>query len=282
MINTQDLERIFALTFYSAYVANEKPVSVMLISDRPESGKSEIAMKYLGNPGIGHLSDVTAYALWRDFKEDIEAGTLKHIVIPEFLAPLSRKSETVQSLISTLQMLIEEGIIEIHTGFLKPMKLKSPTSIGVIACLPKQAFAARHTEWELSGFLSRFLVVSYSYDKDTVNTIFESIATRQYFAESRIKLIFPPQQVGIDIPADIEQLSKTYVYSQTEEVRTSRRGYGFRDLKNILRLLCANVIMTNAQNGETRVSVEMDDFEEIRRLSYLVNEEFNTLKSEER
>lgn len=279
MINTQDLEQIVALTLYSAYIKGEKAVSVMVISDRPESGKSEIVTKFYGNKGIAFLSDVTAYALWRDFKTEIETGALKHMIIPEFLAPLSRKAETVQSFISTLQMLIEEGVMEIHTGFLQPMKLASPTAIGIIICMPREAFAQRRQEWEMSGFLSRFVVVSYKYDNNTVGTIFNSIVDRDYIGENRrIKLAFPASPCGVVIPADIGELTKNYVIQQTERIRKEGKGYGFRELKNVLRLLCANVIMKNAQGNGQRDTVNMTDFEEVKRLSYLINEEFNALR----
>ena len=128
MINTQDLEEILALALYSGHIKDEQALSVLLISDRPEAGKSKMAMKFYGNQGVAFLSDATAYALWRDYYKEIESGQIKHLIIPEFLAPLSRKSETVQSFVATLQMLIEEGIMEIHTGFLKAIKLQAPDS----------------------------------------------------------------------------------------------------------------------------------------------------------
>jgi hypothetical protein len=281
MINTQDLEKILSLSLFSAHINGEKAVSLMIVSDRPESGKSEIAMKFLGNQGVRLLSDVTAYALWRDFKDVIENGSLKTLVIPEFLAPLSRKSETVQSFISTLQMLIEEGMLEIHTGFLKPMQLKSPAAIGAVVCMPRNAFAQHRLEWELSGFLSRFLVISYKYDSNTTMEIFDSIADREYMDNHRnILFKFPKEPVDIDIPPEIREMAKTYVIEQTESIRKSGRGYGFRELKNMLRLLCANVLLENSKNGTTTQSVKEVDFIEIKRLSYLINEEFNALKSE--
>ena len=51
MINTHDLEKINSLTLYSAHVLGEKAVSLMMISDRPDSGKSQIVAKFYGNRG---------------------------------------------------------------------------------------------------------------------------------------------------------------------------------------------------------------------------------------
>jgi len=281
MINTKDLEKIIGLCLYTAYIQEEQAVSIMLISDRPEAGKSKVAMKFYGNKGIAFLSDVTAFALWRDYHKEIESGTLKHLIVPEFLAPLSRKSETVQSFIATLQMLIEEGIMEIHTGFLDPIKLKAPSALGAIVCMPRREFMQRRQGWELSGFLSRFIVVSYTYNSNTIEDIFESIASREYLGERNIKLDFPTEPVKVEIPPAIAQAAKSYVFEQTEKLRKTGMGFGFRTLKHFLCLLCADVIMQNAQNGNPTFEVSEDNLEKIKQVSYLINEEFNALRADE-
>jgi hypothetical protein len=118
LIGTQDLEKLIALALSSAYVKGDKPISLLIVSDRPESGKTETVNRFYGNIGLGFLSDCTAFALWRDFEKQMRARTLKHLIIPEFLTLLSRSSETVASLISTLQELTEDGVTGIHTGYL--------------------------------------------------------------------------------------------------------------------------------------------------------------------
>lgn len=280
MIDTKDLEKIIALALTSAYVKDGKPVSLMMVSDRPESGKTELANKFYGNKRLAYLSDVTAYALWRDFHKQIEAGEIKHLVIPEFLAPLSRGSSTVASFIATLQILIEEGIMEIHTGFLDPIKLTSPTTVGAIVCLPRNAFGYNRMEWEVSGFLSRFIVVSYKYNDATIERIFDSIMNRDYLTESRIKLDFPDQRADISIPPGIAQKARALSYKASEKARKDGKLYGFRDLKNILCLLTANVVLENMQNGGNRLEVNLDDYRVVEHLSYLLNEDFNELRGD--
>lgn len=280
MINTKDLEKLVSLALSSAYVKDEKPISLMVVSDRPESGKTELANKFIGNRRLAYLSDITAYALWRDFHKQINAGEIRHFIIPEFLAPLSRGSSTVASFIATLQMLVEEGIMEIHTGFLEPIKLESPTTIGAIVCLPRNAFNYNRMEWEVSGFLSRFMVVSYKYNDATIERIFDSIMNRDYLVESRIKLDFPSGQADIAIPKGIAQKARALSYKASEKARKDGKLYGFRDLKNILCLMTANVVLENMQNGGNRTEVNQSDYKVVEHLSYLLNEDFNELKGE--
>lgn len=279
MIKTKDVEKITTLGFYSSYIKDEKPVNLMILSDRCESGKTQLVLKFFGNVGLAFLSDVTAYALWRDFKDDLAKGNLKHIIIPEFLAPLSRKSETVGSLIATLQMLIEEGVMEVHTGFLQPIKLKSPVVVGLVICMPRMAFEAKKIEWTLNGFLSRFLLVSYTYEDGTVGEIFDSIENRDYLGEeAHIKINAPPENIAVKIPAEIRHQAREMVVKQTEHLRKSGKGYGFRELKNMLRFLCANVVFENSQHKKQRDTVNQADFDEVVRLSYLMNDEFNPMR----
>lgn len=273
MVHTADIEKVIALTLASAYVEGEKPVSLMLVSDRPESGKTDIIKQFSETESIKVISDLTAYALWRDFQMPISKGEIKHFIIPEFLAPISRAT-TVNSFIATLQMLIEEGLTEIHTGFLKPMTFDTPMTIGVIACMPRNTFQANRLNWDVSGFLSRFVLATYRYNDHTVASIFDSIVKRDYLAEIKQHLKFKP--ATITVPTPIAEKCRVLAENITAQARKDGKCYGFRELKNILRFVAAMVILDRTE-GATRLVVTEADFTEVARLSYLFNEEFNAI-----
>jgi len=279
MIQTADLERAIALALASSYVKGEKPVSLLIVSDRPEAGKSDVLSKFSKSSKIAYLTDATAYALWRDFHQVIARGEVRHMLIPEFLLPLSRSSDTVKSFITTLQALIEEGFAEIHTGFLKPIKFQSAVSVGVLACMPRPAFLKYKPEWELSGFLSRFMVVTYSYDAKTVEEIFQSIINRAYLTEVDITLDFPEESMDITIPETVAQKCLKLALYVTETARSKGKAYGFRELKNIQRMVAANVILDNMKHRESvRTIADLYDFAMVMRLRYLFTEDFNPLQ----
>jgi len=277
MINTADIEKVVALTLASGYVEGEKPVSLMLVSDRPESGKTEIVKQFSKIPNIAIVNDMTAFAMWRDFGSAIAKGDIKHFIMPEFLAPISRKS-TVDSFIATLQMMIEEGLTEIHTGFLEPIKFDSPKVIGVIVCMPRNTFKGNRLNWDISGFLSRFVLATYKYNDDTVKKIFDSIFNQEYLQETKQPLKF--KTASITIPKSIRAKCLSMAVEITKQARKDGKCYGFRELKNIIRFVASMVILDNA-NGATRHEANEADFEEVARLSYLFNEEFNSLREEE-
>lgn len=278
MVHTQDLEKIMALTLASAHIEGDKPLSLLIVSDRPESGKTDTVNQFYGNAGVAILSDVTAHAFWRDFGEDLAAGRLKHIIIPELLAPLSRGAETVDSLIATLQILIEEGLTEIHTGFLKPIKLAKPVTVGVIGCMPRTAYAQRRLQWLSSGFLSRFIVVTYRYSDHTVERIVESIRKREYMSYGKVDLgLAGLAPVAIDVPESVADKCWQMAEAITAKARKEGKCYGFRELKNLMRMVSANVILERCQQGSDRTEATMADFEEVSRLGYLINEQYNAL-----
>lgn len=278
MVHTKDLEKLFALSIASSYIKEEKPVSLMVVSDRPESGKTEMASKFFGKKGIAVVSDLTAYGFWRDFKEVLETGELRHIIIPEFLAPTSRGADTVGSFIALLQMLIEEGLTEIHTGFLHPIRFNHPVVVGAIVCMPRDAFQANRTGWITSGFLSRFVLATYKYNDASVESIFESIVSRKYRKSSPASIdLSRYEPVPIGIPRPVAEACRVLSDDIVADERARGGCYGFRELKHLMRLTASNVVLDRAMNKSKRSTATMKDFDEIVSLSYLINEQFNAV-----
>jgi hypothetical protein len=278
MIDIQDLERVIALTLCSGHLSNDKPVSLMVVSDKCEAGKTSALEKFSRTDGIAYLSDATAFGLWRDFHKQIASGELRHILIPEMISPLSRNSDTVNSFISTLGTLIEEGIVEIHTGFLDAIKLKSPVTVGVIGCMPRPIFMNNKLKWEATGFLSRFIVVTYKHGQETVERVFESIIKGQHLTDGDHPVNMPTQDYEISVPEDVARESVSFAREVTEQSVKDGKIYGYREAKHIIRLVAANVIYENMRDGYNRLAATMDDVEVVKGLSYLFEGRFNELR----
>jgi hypothetical protein len=73
-----------------AYLKDQKPDSLIVIA-KPESGKIEVMKRFRTNKNVAYLSDVTAFGIQRDYLSKIEAGEVRHIIIPDLFKPLSRK-----------------------------------------------------------------------------------------------------------------------------------------------------------------------------------------------
>lgn len=278
MVNTKDLETTVALTLATAYIKGETPQSTMIVSDRPEAGKSVLVNQFSKVDGIVVLNDSTWQGLIQRYKTELVEGKIKHIIMPEFLAPISRNQTTVGSFLANIQQLIEDGYQQSHTGFLH-VDLKEPVVVGVIACLPKPAFYLNRTRWMQGGLLSRFLVVSYDYNSNTIDAIFESIMERQYLEATGITVNFK-EVVDVKLPHSIASQCKALALDTTERSRNSKGLYGFRQLESVQRLVMANVVLDKAQGADREPTATQADFDKVEAISYLFNEQFNELRGE--
>lgn len=273
MIHTEDLDKVISLALASAYALGETPVSLMIVSEKPELGKTEETDKFMGTPGVEFVGDMTAHGTRRDLWAKINRGELRHIVIGELLAPLSRAVGR-ESFIATIQLLTTDGAKAVHIGFSPKMPEEiEPRTVGFILCLPRSAYMRFHGAWVMSGFLSRFIVVTYTHSDKTIEAIFESIRRGEYLEKVGIKIPFGKEEFDVGIPEEVavacEELGRGIVGQATP---------GYREVKHIRRLVKGAVILDRVKNGTKRLTATMDDFKEVKRLDYLFGEQFNPLQ----
>jgi hypothetical protein len=194
------------------------------------------------------------------------------------ISPLSRNSDTVNSFISTLGSLIEEGIVEIHTGFLEAIKLKSPVTVGVIGCMPRPIFMTNKLRWEATGFLSRFIVITYKHGIDTVERVFESIIRGQHLQDGDHPVAIPNVDYDIKIPEAVARKAVEFAREVVESAVQDGKIYGYREAKNILGFVASNVIYENMRDNENRLEADMHDIDVVSGLSYLFTGKFNELR----
>lgn len=283
MIDTSDLEKIVALALCTAYVKGERPLSLLIISDRPEAGKTEVVKQFCGTPGVEFASDVTGYGIKRDFLDKIARGDIHHIIIPELLTPLSKGKVSADSFTSILQVLIEDGVMGFHTGYIDGVwgnKKNEPIkTIGIIGCMPQPFFTERiRLDWMRRGFLSRFVVVTYKYGFDSIEGIFASIREGNYLTAKPTPLDFDGNQADIAIPDNVAAECERLGVDIVKEAVALGLAYGFREVKHIRAMVAANVVLEQVREGTKRTEANMKDFQEIDRLGYLFNRQFNELK----
>lgn len=276
MIGVEDILKIMRLVLATGHLVGEKPVSLLILSDRPESGKTEIVCKYMKTNGTDYANNVSAFGIRRDLFNSIASGKLRHLVIPELLSPLSSKT-VASSLVGALQTLMEDGTMSSHVGFTKKLEAKERRVLGVIACMPRSAFGAHQADWQHSGFISRWLVVSYKYDTQTVDEIFASIGRGDYMLEKDTPLNFD-YDIDIKISNGLMNQCVEYASDMSKEERERGSKYGFRMSKNLIRLAKANVLLDRVENQSNRDEVTEKDVQAIQDLAYLFNSRFNEVK----
>jgi hypothetical protein len=230
---------IIKLTLLTSYIKNvPKPNSLIIIA-KPESGKTEVMKKFQIYKNVAYLSDVTAFGIQRDLLGKIESGEVRHIIIPDLLKPLARKESTVNSFITMMNSLIEEGVAAMTT-YATPglVAFKKPVKVGLITAITSDEFKDNRHNWKKKGFLSRTIPFSYSYGMSTINKVFESILDLEYMKDQDIKLKIPKQSVDVKLPEEYARA----ILPSTTMIAEAQETYGFRLQKQFQALLQASAL----------------------------------------
>ncbi len=223
------------LTLISGQLENEQPGSI-LITAEVEEGKTHLVARYKNLDGVAYLADASAFGILRAYQQDLQQGRLKHLIFPELIRPLERQQETASALVAFLGELMEEGVKEIHT-YATDFKLPQPVKAGVIACIARGNLKHRINYWNQTGFLSRFLVISYSYGDDTANKVMNDIILRKTDGEGMFVL---PRRAKVNLPPEIGQLLTTSSVRMAKGLYAPLHGY--RMQKHLQRLVMASAL----------------------------------------
>jgi hypothetical protein len=279
MIRVKPLRELIAMAVASAYVKDERSVSVLIVA-KPESGKTTILSSFAHNNGVVYLTDVT-YSGIVNFLDDVDRGRVRTILIPDMLKVIGRKETSVENLITLLNGLIEEGIKSIATYHYQRI-FDNFVRCNVIAAITSTEWFMRKATLAATGFLSRVVPFSYNYSYEDVEAIFREII------EGRSNnIIFEKVKIGrvgkagreIILPAEIGERLKKNVVEKARDRLNRNLGlelYGFRLQKNIQTLAKASALL----RGDNIVREE--DVKKLEYISEWINFDFNIIKDSEK
>lgn len=262
LIRIEPLKKIIECTLVSPYIKNEKTISLLIVA-KPESGKSSVMKQYRENKGVVYLTDCTAYGITRDILPKMVSGEIKTIMIPDLITPLSKQTKTRQSLIAFLNSLIEEGVAKITTY---STVWNKDVKGNLITAVTDEALRDARHNWAKMGFLSRFIVFSYSYSISTVTKILSHYSEHGLdLKNTKIKL--PKRHIDIRLPKEIASKLNPIAMKIGEQFRL----YGLRakiNFRNLLKCL--------AYRNQRKV-VTGKDFQEFLELADFMNFKFNPI-----
>jgi len=213
---------------WTGRIHNEKPVSIILIAVQ-ESCKTEALKYFRGTSTLSYIGDLTSRGLV-SYRSDIQARKLRHIVLMDLVRIVSHGRGTSDRTMQTLSSLMEEGESDVADAGGQERWAGFP-NIGILTSVTPQIFKSKRGRWRATGFLSRFLPVSFSYSPETVHTIHKGIANGYKLPDPRpIKLPEGDPIITIEAP-DAAILSR-----RAEELGKRMKTYGFRYQKTLRRL----------------------------------------------
>jgi hypothetical protein len=274
MIHTEPIEALVTIALHTVFIRDEKPQSLMIISEI-ENGKTKLLTQFDKNEFIAFPHDATAFGIVRDYLPLLQQHKLKFLVFPEFIQPLSRNRDTVKTFVAFLNGLTEDGIKDLST-YAADIHLKERVYAGVIVALATDEFNQRKQSWAFSGFLSRFLPITYSYSEKSAKDIFEGI----YHGKLEVNdFKIDCKETDVILPAEIAKKLNPFakdithnIISKTLTTHSPRLNIkGYRTQLQLQRMVKGLALV----NGRTIVTEE--DLSEFIELLKYVNLDYNEL-----
>lgn len=264
VIKLEVLQSLIRCVISSSNLKNERPISA-IVTAKFESGKTSLVRQMaMLTDRCFYSTDLTAFGIIRDTNNlrDVEEGKISHIVLPDLLMATSRKRATVNTLVSFLSALIEEGVVDMST-FANKIKLSDRRSakvnVGLLSTIPSDSFMDKRHKWERMGFLSRMLPISYQYSLTTQKKIFDSIHSQEHRIDELEKLKMSKRKVEITLS---KEMSKELTMP-TLELAKEQNCYGFRYLKQFQTLVKTIAYMDDERDVKPKhieTFYEMNEF----------------------
>lgn len=236
MISLNEILTLGELVIWSAAIAGDDNPASLLLVGRPESGKSQVIKALGGNQYTYLANDTTAWGMARKILPEMRKLRSRVLLIPDLTNPLSRNRESVSSFVGLLAAFMEEGISRIVTKYIQ-LSYPTPMKGGVLTSMTLDELRHRKAWWLAGGFLSRFLVISYTYSNDSTADIMEHLRLRAGKDKDEsvsLSLPYPPVEIQSDKDtlAPLDDLALDHLAALGME----NSAFGFRALNNCTRL----------------------------------------------
>jgi hypothetical protein len=263
LVETELLKKIIECCLISPYVKDEKPISLLIVA-KPESGKTTAMKIYRENRGIVYMTDCTAYGITRDILPKLVSGEVKTMMIADLITPLSRSTKTRKNFVAFLNNFIEEGIAKITTY---ATIWEKETKGNVITAVTDEEIKSGRHEWSKMGFLSRFILFSYSYSMSAITKILSHYSEHGIPIRSKI-IKLPKKEVDIMLSKNIaDQLNPI-----ATKIGENFNLYGIRAKINFRCLLKALAVRNNKKE------VTDEEFREFLQLADYMNFDMNVIR----
>ena len=291
LIGLEPIQDLVELVLWTTYIKYAKPGSLLIIAE-PESGKTELMKKYRKNKGVQARRRFTAYGVQDDLINDrisvrfLNPKILGHVLVYDFSSLFSFKPSTVDSTMSFLDALTEEGISSESTYVTDSDKLKKYEGLkgGIIAGINTYGFFSNPEKKKIranilkGGFFSRNIVASYRISETMLAKIFDSVKQEEYREDKKfvnlIPLNFPKKRVDVKISLEFKETIKDIVKEIRETINEDFKTElkGIRLFKQLIALAKASALR------DGRIKVISKDVDRLRYLSHWMNLKQRNLK----
>lgn len=271
MIGMELVTEFVDATVHTAFVKDDKPLSIMLIA-APESGKTSVTQDRECQ-SVLPVSDMIGSGLLEELQEK---PNVKHVIINDMVSVMAHKDVTNARTFAIMNMLSEEGLdkIVMPGGLAKNL---GGRQVGFICCIPSQLAGDNRRWWNSTGFASRLLPFNYIYSERLLIQIKKTvIMTGRYKGKKEVALngANPIMQYSVIInPSFSEEIQNV-----ADAIARRLKEQGLRRGKQLRSLVCGRALLhgrkqVNASDVEFLWEIEgYIDFENPKILEYKVEE----------
>ena len=209
----EDLEEHIRNVLLTDFIKKASPVSTLIVAP-PERDKSNTVIKFKGKT-ILTLNDLTAYGLMKKIEKHTVNGKCEfgHLIIPDLTRLTARSKSVRKELLTTLQILMAEGMKGINTYNIN-VSFKKPLKLGVIGCITRLDLTDRRNVWSKIGLLSRFIPFSFDYDEQLKINILNFINKDESLKQETINIrkrkvrnVAIPQNIQLHLMKDARRMA---------------------------------------------------------------------------
>jgi hypothetical protein len=246
LIKLEPILKIINCAIWTGRLSDEKPVSIMLIAEQ-ESAKTEALKYFRGTTTLLYLSDLTSRGLTAHHKE-IQDGILRHVVLLDLVRILAHGKGVSERTIQTLASLMEEGESEnADAGGIT--RWEGFPKIGALMGITPSFFKNRKGRWRQTGFLTRFIPISFNYKPETVREIHSAIANGHSLPPPHPEKL-PQANVLIKCSSEYSRVLSQRAITLGANMKT----YGFR-YHRILRALAKGLALMEGRGQVTKTHI---------------------------
>lgn len=273
------IERIIEAALWSSHLTHTDGRYVSLLIVAPiEAGKSECILQYKECQYTYNATDLTARGISKDLSDPLLKREIRHLLIPEFLIPLSKNKDTTHSLEAFFNSMIEDGVQHIHTYHFK-LNLKNPVRAAIIGGITQGPFQDRYQKrWFETGLLTRFLPVTYRPSALTLALIRKQVESNGTGAVPKaLRFHEGPVTLTEDIASLLDKQVQQVTHSIQKAMGLSsdydrnRYPIGTRTRKNLMRLIKGLAL------SRGKSVVDAQDYADLQEMANYINLDYNEL-----
>jgi len=129
--------------------------------------------RFSENEGVHRANMVTQIGLMRYLSKEDRHKKLHHIMIPDMNMLLSEGSSSGETITRSFMALNYDAVSNYHTLYLSQLHVDRPIIVGIATSITPGVLKKHRAKWVETGFLRRFLPISYAYTAEQAEGVRE-------------------------------------------------------------------------------------------------------------